>query len=175
MIKIKLDRRFKMDHLDLMMTPNSVEKLRMEENNLQSISNWTDLKGKSLEGLLLCKRGHTRNGHLRLNLGEFTKSEIENPLKDLHVSRGQIAEFFGIKGEWTNQLIMEIRNWINRTTLDSLRILQPQRHGRSYHTSDNTVFRFYNDGRVRLSNKDGEDQLILESYRFYQEMIGQEI
>ena len=150
---INLNQRFKMHHLDLMTIPNSVEKLRMEGNNLQSISHWKDLKGKSLQSLLLCTRGHDGNGDLMLNLTEFSNPEIKNPLKHLRVSRGHIAAYFRIKGTLNHRAVSRIRIWTNGSTLDSLRILKG-------HYS----FVFYNDGRVMFSKKEGENRVFFESY-----------
>ena len=138
----------------------------MERNHLQSISNFADLKGKSLKSLALSARGHNGNGQLTLNLTEFTNQEINIPLKHLQISRSQIAAFFGIEGTWTNQLILRIRTWINGATLESMRIVQGQTHGKGRHAHNHNMFVFYKDGRVMFSGKYGErdGHMILGSY-----------
>ena len=54
--KVILGKGLSMQHLNLLMIPNTVEVLKIGEINLKTMSKWTDLNGKSLKRMYLIGR-----------------------------------------------------------------------------------------------------------------------
>ena len=112
---IGLDGRGPFDHLDLLMIPNTVTKLLLRHTKLQTISEWTDLRGKSLK--TLCLDG---NYHLKLNLDGLNGELNHLPLEHLTVSTRSIADYFGeAEGK---RAFSKIGYWMRTSTLTSLKI-----------------------------------------------------
>ena len=128
---IMLNARGSFDHLNLLMIPNTVKTLMVKRAQLKTISDWTDLKGKSLKVLQL-----NENNHLELKL-EGLRGELNHlPLQHLVVSTGAMADSFGEKnwgrasgtligrGEFPienwERALSKIGNWMKTSTLTSL-------------------------------------------------------
>ena len=110
---ITLDIKGPFDHLDLLMIPNTVTSLSVRRTKLRTISEWTDLKEKSLKTLRL-----DANYELKLNL-DALNGELQNlPLKHLTVSKKSIANYFG-EGDGISAF-SKIGNWMRASTLTSL-------------------------------------------------------
>ena len=119
------------DHLNLLMIPNTVTALYVRRVKLKTISEWTDLKGKSLKVLRV-----DGNYHLELDLDGLTEDLNHLPLKHLTVPTGAIINSFGginwvrtsgnrIMGDiqpvedW-ERTFSKIGNWMRTSTLTSL-------------------------------------------------------
>ena len=111
-----------LEHLNLLMIPNTVEMLSLRRAQLSSISAWSDLRGKSLKSLRIYGK---RNWNLKLNLDGLKGNLDDLSLEDLTVGRAQISEYFGLQSfslfEYGLPLI---REWMRSSTLLNLRIYQ---------------------------------------------------
>ena len=131
---IVLDRKGPFRHLNLLMIPNTVEKLSMERCGLASISAWSDLKGKSLKSLRIYEPRI-----LNLNLDGLQWALDYLPLEHLSVGRPQISVYFGVqKFDSSDPAFRSIGRWTRLSTLEVLRI-QTNSGGRHH-------FAFYRDG-----------------------------
>ena len=117
--EILLDNSGRLDHLNLLMIPNTVKTLSLRNTNLKSISGWTELKGKSLRTLYV-----DGNAGLELNLIGLSRPDLEYfPLDHLSVSPRSIANYFG-EGD-RQRALSRIGKWMRKSTLRSLTL----RHG----------------------------------------------
>ena len=115
-----LNRMGPFDHFDLLMIPNTVTKLLLRHSKLQTISEWTDLKGKSLQTLYL-----DGNYHLKLYLDGLTGELNHLPLEHLTVSTRSITNYFGqaaLSEAEGNRAFSKIGNWMRASTLTSLKL-----------------------------------------------------
>ena len=112
---IMLDYRHPFDHLNLLMIPNTVKILFLRRTKLKTISEWTDLKGKSLKRLYLDK-----NYGLKLNFDGLSRELNHLPLKHMSVSTRPIINYFGEENWW--RACPQIGNWMKTSMLTSLQI-----------------------------------------------------
>ena len=110
---ITLDIKGPFDHLNLLMIPNTVTSLSVRRTKLKTISEWTDLRGKSLKTLRL-----DANYEVKLNLDGLNGELKSLPLKHLTVSKKSIANYFG-EGDGISAF-SKIGNWMRASTLTSL-------------------------------------------------------
>ena len=110
------------DHLNLLMIPNTVRILSLRNTKLKTISEWTDLKGKSLKVLRL-----EFNYVLKLNLDGLTGNLNHLPLEHLTVSTRPITDYFGEGDE--KKALSKIGNWMRASTLTSLKLRDRTRVG----------------------------------------------
>ena len=109
-----LNGRGSFDHLNLLMIPNTVTILSLRSTKLKSISEWTDLNGKSLITLHL-----DENPDLRLNFDGLRGELSYLPLDHLTVSSRSTAKYFG--GDW-RRARSQIGEWMKTSTLATLRV-----------------------------------------------------
>ena len=115
------------DHLNLLMIPNTVEILNVNfrRTKLKTISEWTDLKGKSLKKLRL-----DANYGLKLNLDGLQGELSHLPLEYLSVSTQSIENYFG--GNHWKIALTKIGDWMSSSTLTSFRLRSPRKQGSRY-------------------------------------------
>ena len=112
---IILNARGSFDHLNLLMIPNTVTKLFLGRTKLKTISEWINLKGKSLKVLRV-----DGNFDLKVNLDGLTGELNHLPLEQLSISTLSIRNYFG-EFDWQRAL-PKIGNWMRASTLTTLRI-----------------------------------------------------
>ena len=112
---IMLDYRHPFDHLNLLMIPNTVKILFLRRTKLKTVSEWTDLKGKSLNRLYLDK-----NYGLKLNFDGLSRELNHLPLEHLSVSTRPIINYFGEENWW--RACPQIGNWMRTSMLTYLQI-----------------------------------------------------
>ena len=98
--------------------------LYMKRSGLKTISEWTNLKEKSLKSLQL----HQNIG-LELNLDGLMGGLDHLPLENLIVSREQLSAYFGLKRVSPNDLcFFRVQEWMKLSTLTYLRIYGSRRN-----------------------------------------------
>ena len=112
---IGLDGKGPFDHLNLLMIPNTVTKVLLRHTKLKTISEWTDLKGKSLKTLCL-----DANYDLKLNLDGLNGELNHLPLNHLAVSTRSITKYFG-EAEGKNAF-SKVGIWMRASTLTSFKL-----------------------------------------------------
>ena len=78
---ILLDDKDPFDQLNLLMIPNTVTILSLRHTKIKAISEWADLKDKSLKELRL-----DRNANLELNLDGLRRDSNHLPLECLRLN-----------------------------------------------------------------------------------------
>ena len=118
LIVIRLEGKGPFDHLNLLMVPNTVWALNVGRTRLKTISQWSDLRGKSLRSLEI-----DRNPDLELNL-DGLRWKLDNlPLQHLTVQRCQISQYFGLQTLFsTDPATSRVQEWMKSSALDGLRI-----------------------------------------------------
>ena len=118
------------DHLNLLMIPNPVEKIKIERTRIQTISNWKDLRGKSLKEVNIYG---SESLNVKLNLDGLQGPLDHLPLKYLSVEIRSVAEYFGIQSLFPpeNITLPRIARWVRNSTLLTLRIEARDRKRRS--------------------------------------------
>ena len=128
------------DHLNLLMIPNTVNILYIKRSGLKTISEWTDLKGKSLKSLQL----HQNIG-LKLNLDGLMGGLDHLPLENLIVSRDQLSAYFGLKRVSPNDpCFFRVQEWMKLSTLTYLRIYGSRRNDKIIFRDDSYGSQFHN-------------------------------
>ena len=118
LVAIMLDHKGSFDHLNLRMIPNTVKVLYLSRIKLKTISEWKDLKGKSLKNLSV-----DRNSDLKLNLDGLKRELNYLALENLIVSRSQITSYFGMQSVHpTDPAFCRVQEWMKVSILDQLRI-----------------------------------------------------
>ena len=108
------------DHLNLLMIPNTVERIIIERCGLASISAWSDLKGKSLKSLRIYV---SEAGNLKLNLDGLQGTLDYLPLEYLTLGGWQVSEYFGLETlSLSDPALPQIGKWMRASTLVNLRI-----------------------------------------------------
>ena len=108
------------DHFDLLMIPNTVKMIEMKRTTLKTISEWEDLRGKSLKTLRIHENGVS---NLKLNLDGLQGTLDYLPLEHLTVGRGEISDYFGLQTvSLLDPALSRIGEWMSSSTLISLRI-----------------------------------------------------
>ena len=128
---IGLVRRSPFDHLNLLMVPNTVEILNIRRIKLKTISEWSDLRGKSLRVLNL-----EENIDLQLNLDGLTGDLDHLPLERLSVSQRSLTHYFGERN-WYRTLA-KIGDWMKTSTLTCLTLTDRSCKSRAFFGGDGT-------------------------------------
>ena len=139
--RINLDKEGLEGHFPLSMVPDSVTELNLARNHLVGIGKWGDLRGKSLRSLDV-----TRNYNITLNLEGFIGNQGYLPLERLTVSKGQIREYFGLKGvigldpSWQS-----IREWVMQSSLEWIKVVM---HQSNKAKRPNSNVKYFRDGTI---------------------------
>ena len=119
-------RRF--DHFDLLMIPNTVKLIEMKRTKLKTISEWEDLRGKSLKTLRIHENGVSTS---KLNLDGLLGTMDYLPLEHLTVGRGEVSDYFGLQTvSLHDPALSKIEKWMSSSTLMSLCIETQTNHKR---------------------------------------------
>ena len=136
---VLLDSKGPFSHLNLLMIPNTVEILSLRSMKLKTISEWIDLKAKSLKVLRV-----DGNAALELNLDGLTGDLNYLRLEYLSISTRSISKYIGA-ADWQRAL-PKIGEWMKTSTLNSLRLRHRIKTGNQRGT------RFHCDGSWTLVN-----------------------
>ena len=115
-VAIQLDQKGRFDHLNLLMIPNTVIRILLRRTKLKTISEWTDLKGKSLKVLRLDRNSDL----LELNLDGLKGDSNHLPLEHLSVCVESMKNYFA-ETDW-QRILPKIGEWMRKSTLNSLRL-----------------------------------------------------
>ena len=138
LVFVLLDQKGPFDHLNLRMIPNTVETLSLRRTGLKTISEWIDLKEKSLKKLLV-----DGNTELKLDLDGLIGDMDYLPLEYLHVSTWSMANYIGNAN--LRRALRQIGAWMKRSTLNTLRVVH-RTHARtlsgvSFHCDGSWTFK----------------------------------
>ena len=136
---VLLDCKGPFSHLNLLMIPNTVNILSVRGIKLKTISEWTDLREKSLKVLRV-----DGNANLELNLDGLTGNLNYLRLEYLSISTRSISKYIGAT-DWQRAL-PKIGEWMKTSTLNSLRLRHRIKTGNQRGT------RFHSDGSWTLVN-----------------------
>ena len=148
---ILLDNQGSFDHLNLLMIPDTVRTLSLRQCKLKTVSEWNDLKGKSLSSLRV-----DRNADLELNFDGLRGEQGYLPLEHLDVAVGAIRKFFGERDLETE--FSRIGRWMRASTLTAfrLRCRRPGGNDVCFKTDGSwTVTRHSGLGSVTMHVQDG--------------------
>ena len=127
-------------HFNLSMIPRTVTYLELSQNKLNNInSQWHDLRGKSLRYLNV-----RRNADIILDLSALVNNRSILPLRELVVTNGQIAHFFGLRERERvgfGKSYYKIRCWLRISVLDSLFIYAGGHNSK-------TRIKYFRDGSI---------------------------
>ena len=130
------------EHLNLLMIPNTVKKIKMERTNLKTISEWADLRGKSLKQMRIYG---SEISNFKLNLDGLQGALDHLPLKHLSVERRSVSEYFGLQSLSSSEIALpRVAEWVTNSTLLSLRIEARNNKRRNICFNRDGTWRHYN-------------------------------
>ena len=126
------------DHFDLLLIPNTVKMIEMKRTKLKTISEWEDLRGKSLKTLRIHENGVS---NLKLNLDGLQGALDYLPLEHLTVGRSEVSDYFGLQTvSLHDPALSRIGEWMSSSTLMSLRIETQRNHKRKVYLQRDGTF-----------------------------------